>query len=199
MHDSSESINLDDSKNEIIFQVTPLKNPENNDETVLDAQIAIPKLSWIAVLCDCFRISNIFTVKSKLPCLLPPQSPEHQDKNTLVLDLDETLVHSSFQPISCHITLKVTIDQKSTTVYVVKRPGLDKFIEKVAELFEVVVFTASLEGYAKPLLEILDPNHKIAASLYRDSCTLSQSGYVKDLSRLGRALNKTLIIDVDFI
>ena len=199
MHDSSESINLDDSKNEIIFQVAPLKNPESNDETILDPQVPMQKLSWLALLCDCFRISNIFAVKSKLPCLLPPQFPEHQDKNTLVLDLDETLVHSSFQPISCHISLKVTIDQKSTTVYVVKRPGLENFIEKVAELFEVIIFTASLEGYAKPLLEIIDPNHKIAASLYRDSCTLSQSGYIKDLSRLGRPLNKTLIIDVGFI
>ena len=70
-------------------------------------------------------------------------------KITLVLDLDETLVHSSFRPIpNPDFIIPVEIEGKIVDVYVLKRPHMDHFMAHVGERFEVVVFTASLSKYA---------------------------------------------------
>lgn len=95
--------------------------------------------------------------------LLPPVKPDMQEKKCLVLDLDETLVHSSFKvnsnfrKLRCmavltklqHIpqadfTIPVEIEGAYHNVYVIKRPGVDQFMKRVGELYEVVVFTASV-------------------------------------------------------
>lgn len=80
---------------------------------------------------------------------------------TLILDLDETLVHSSFKPHACRksdIMLPVTIEGRDCTVYVLVRPGAIEFCEKMSQIFEVVIFTASLSKYAEPLVKMMDPN-----------------------------------------
>lgn len=77
--------------------------------------------------------------------LLPAVSQSDQGKKCLVLDLDETLVHSSFQPVpNPDFIVPIEIDGKIHHVYVLKRPHVDQFLERVGELFEVVLFTASL-------------------------------------------------------
>jgi hypothetical protein len=74
--------------------------------------------------------------------LLPPPATT---KKCLVLDLDETLVHSSFKPVEqSDFTIQVDIENHVYTVFVLKRPGVEEFLKKVAEWFEIVVFTASL-------------------------------------------------------
>jgi RNA polymerase II subunit A small phosphatase-like protein len=127
-----------------------------------------------------------------------PQREINIGRNTLVLDLDETLVHSSFTKIKSDLTIDIEIEGEFYKVYVLKRPGVDEFLSKCAELFEVVLFTASLAAYADPLLNALDPEGLLSFRLFRDSCTFSPSGYVKDLSRLGRDLKHVLIVDVRF-
>jgi len=63
-----------------------------------------------------------------------------------VLDLDETLVHSTFQAVpGVDIVLPIEIDGVLYRVYVRKRPGCDRFLQKMAEIYEVVVYTASLQ------------------------------------------------------
>ena len=79
-------------------------------------------------------------------------------KKTLVLDLDETLVHSSFKPTTDpDFIIPVEIDGRIVDVYVLKRPLMDDFLDAIAGRFEIVVFTASLSKYADPLLDLLDP------------------------------------------
>lgn len=80
-------------------------------------------------------------------------------------------------------------------IYVNKRPGVDIFMEKVGHLFEVVIFTASLPNYADPVIDFIDPNRIVRHRLYRDSCLFMNGLYIKDLSRLGRPLDQTLIVD----
>ncbi|KAL2642329.1 hypothetical protein R1flu_009916 [Riccia fluitans] len=102
---------------------------------------------------------------------LPPISREDQGKKTLVLDLDETLVHSSFRPVPHYdFNIQVEVENKLCNVYVIKRPGVDHFLQAVSKIFEVVVFTASLRKYADPLLDILDPLNLIRYRRYRESC-----------------------------
>jgi RNA polymerase II subunit A small phosphatase-like protein len=105
----------------------------------------------------------------------------------------------------------VEIEGQYHNVYVIKRPGVDQFMKRVGELYEVVVFTASVSKvsgalplsdlcpdnpkYGDPLLDQLDIHHVVHHRLFRESCYNHQGNYVKDLSQVGRDLRETIIID----
>ncbi|KPP79644.1 hypothetical protein Z043_100767 [Scleropages formosus] len=129
-------------------------------------------------------------------CLLPEVTPQDQDKICVVIDLDETLVHSSFKPISnADFIVPVEIEGTTHQVYVLKRPHVDEFLHRMGEMFECILFTASLAKYADPVTDLLDQSGVFRARLFRESCVFHQGCYVKDLSRLGRDLHRTLILD----
>ncbi|KAG9316589.1 NIF-domain-containing protein [Chiua virens] len=128
--------------------------------------------------------------------LLPPIAPQHAGRKCLVLDLDETLVHSSFKSIQhADYVVPVEIEYHWHNVYVIKRPGVDNFLKKMGEIYEVVVFTASLSKYADPVLDKLDIHHVVSHRLFRESCYNHKGNYVKDLSQLGRPIADTIILD----
>lgn len=128
--------------------------------------------------------------------LLSPKDQIFKNKKLLVLDLDETLVHSSFKYLrSADFVLPVDIDDQIHNVYVIKRPGVDEFLKKVGELFEVVVFTASVNRYGDPLLDILDKHKSIHHRLFREACYNYEGNYIKNLSQLGRPLSDIIILD----
>ncbi|KAI0178756.1 NIF-domain-containing protein [Hypoxylon sp. FL1284] len=128
--------------------------------------------------------------------LLPPIQPQLKGRKCLVLDLDETLVHSSFKILhQADFTIPVEIEGNFHNVYVIKRPGVDQFMKRVGELYEVVVFTASVSKYGDPLLDQLDIHKVVHHRLFRESCYNHQGNYVKDLSQVGRDLKDTIIID----
>ncbi|GIQ87974.1 hypothetical protein KIPB_010128 [Kipferlia bialata] len=128
--------------------------------------------------------------------LLGPVHPSHRGRKCLVLDLDETLVHSSFKPVeSADIIVPIQIEADEHMVYVRKRPGVDQFLRAMAAIYEVVIFTASLPSYADPLLDSLDPDGLCCARLYRSHCTFQSGSFIKDLSRLGRPMSQIIIID----
>lgn len=80
-------------------------------------------------------------------------------------------------------------------VYVIKRPGVDEFLVEMAKHYEIVIYTASLNKYADPLLDLLDPKQVIRTRLFRESCVFYDGNYVKDLSLLDRDLTQAIIID----
>jgi len=128
--------------------------------------------------------------------VLGPINEKDIGKKTLVLDLDETLVHSSFKPIlDPDFIIPVEIEGRIVDVYVLKRPLMDEFLAAVGESFEVVVFTASLSKYADPLLDLLDPYNVIRWRLFRESCYPYEGNYVKNLLCLGRDLADVIIVD----
>ncbi|GAV47438.1 hypothetical protein ZYGR_0H02800 [Zygosaccharomyces rouxii] len=128
--------------------------------------------------------------------LLPPQSKHLSGKKCLVLDLDETLVHSSFKYLKgADFVLPVDIDDQIHNVYVMKRPGVDEFLKKVGSLFEVVIFTASVARYGDPLLDILDKHKSVHHRLFREACYNYEGNYIKNLSQIGRPLSEIIILD----
>ncbi|KDN52079.1 NLI interacting factor [Tilletiaria anomala UBC 951] len=131
------------------------------------------------------------------PCpLLAPIGAPDTGRKCLVLDLDETLVHSSFKMIqNADFIVPVEIEGTVHNVYVIKRPGVDEFMRQMGQIFEVVVFTASLSKYADPVLDILDIHQVVRHRLFRESCYNHKGNYVKDLSQLGREIAETIIID----
>ncbi|XP_061142848.1 carboxy-terminal domain RNA polymerase II polypeptide A small phosphatase 1-like isoform X2 [Syngnathus typhle] len=114
----------------------------------------------------------------------------------MVIDLDETLVHSSFTPVNhADFITPVDIDGTIHQVYVSKRPHVDEFLRRMGEMFECVLFTASLSKYADPVSDALDKWGAFRSRLFREACVFHKGNYVKDLSHLGRDLNKVIIID----
>jgi len=80
-------------------------------------------------------------------------------------------------------------------VYVAKRPGVDKFLLEMSKHYEIIVYTASLNKYADPLLDLLDSHRVIRTRLFRESCVYYEGNYVKDLSILDRDLRQAIIVD----
>jgi Dullard-like phosphatase family protein len=65
----------------------------------------------------------------------------------------------------------------------------------MGELYEIVVFTASLSKYADPVLDLLDVHKVVHHRLFRESCSCFKGSYVKDMGRMGRDLTKIMILD----
>ncbi|KAF2983627.1 hypothetical protein EK904_005555 [Melospiza melodia maxima] len=141
-------------------------------------------------------VQQSFHYKPPAKYLLPELTASDYGKKCVVIDLDETLVHSSFKPISnADFIVPVEIDGTIHQVYVLKRPHVDEFLQRMGELFECVLFTASLAKYADPVADLLDRWGVFRARLFRESCVFHRGNYVKDLSRLGRELSKVIIVD----
>ena len=128
--------------------------------------------------------------------LLPPKSEEFLNKKTLILDLDETLVHSSFSPFEKNdIILEVDFEGIMYNIYVLVRPFAEEFLVNMSKYFEIAIFTASISKYASPLLDILDKEKNIKFRLFRDHCTYINGIFIKDLKRLNRDLKDIIIVD----
>lgn len=112
------------------------------------------------------------------PKLPPPANPEMY---TLVLDLDETLVHY--------------FEIEGTGNYGI-RPGMHEFLQRMSAVpYELVIFTAATQDYADWVIDQIDPDHLVTHRLYRQHALPWGPLFAKDLSRLGRDLDRTLIID----
>jgi CTD small phosphatase-like protein 2 len=126
--------------------------------------------------------------------------PNPQRKKTLILDLDETLVHcndSLDQPYDHLINIKLA-DGDIIDVGVNLRPGLHAFLKQVSRLYEIVIFTASQSFYANEVLNIVDPsNELISYRLFYDHCFKSQGGHlIKDLRIIkNRHLANVVLVD----
>ncbi|KAM0984382.1 hypothetical protein ACFX14_011940 [Malus domestica] len=147
-----------------------------------------------------FFIKNLPDLSAVVPTFRPmllPKQTRRCPPTSLVLDLDETLVHSTLEPCAdADFTFAVNFNLQKHTVYVRCRPHLRDFLDKVSNLFEIIIFTASQSIYAEQLLNVLDPKRKIFRHrVFRDSCVFVEGNYLKDLSVLGRDLAHTIIID----
>ena len=121
-----------------------------------------------------------------------------KNKKILVLDLDETLVHSSFNkfPFKSDIIINIPIENnKYRSIHILKRPYVNLFLEKMSKIFKIIIFTSSVSSYAKRLLPHLDTNKKISNILTREKCTNYNGVYVKDLKKISRNLKDIIIID----
>ena len=103
---------------------------------------------------------------------------------TLVLDLDETLIHFKANPNN----------DESGTIKI--RPYLYQFLDHIKQYYELVVFTAATQEYADPIINALEQNKKyFDYRLYRIHTIIIDNDFVKDLSKLGRDLSRIIIVD----
>jgi CTD nuclear envelope phosphatase 1 len=151
---------------------------------------------------------------------LIPRSPGRGaplQQKTLVLDLDETLIHSLAKggrmssghmvevKLNAPVALSAPQPGQATPVigpqhpilyYVHKRPHCDEFLRKVSKWFKLVVFTASVQEYADPVIDWLEVERKhFVGRYYRQHCTFRNGAYIKDLSSIEPDLSKVIILD----
>jgi len=128
------------------------------------------------------------------PILKPKRSSA---RNTLVLDLDETLVHCNTEGIGeCDERFTVRYNCQDYNVFMKKRPYLHEFLSAVSKMFEVVVFTASQKCYANTLLDVIDKDRKfIHHRVFRESCAHYKDNFLKPLQILNRPLSNCFLVD----
>lgn len=127
--------------------------------------------------------SNLFNKNYFRTFPAPYLRTKNNKKYSLVLDLDETLVNFK--------------QGKNIQEGVVRiRPGVNEFLEEVGEYYELIIFTTATQEYADLLIDAIEED-KIYFDhrLYREHATIIDNDFVKDLTRIGRPLDKIIIID----
>lgn len=123
----------------------------------------------------------------------------------MVLDLDETLIHSHHDGVlrptvkpgtPPDFVLKVIIDRQPVRFFVHLRPHVDFFLTVISQWFDLVVYTASMEVYGTSVADKLDRGRGLLRRRYfRQHCTVDYSGYTKDLSAIHADLTSIFILD----
>ena len=166
--------------------------------------------------------SSKFTRYPRVPApprpLVPRRQPSYTlsyssdaPKKTLIIDLDETLIHSMAKGGRMSTGHMVEVRLYSQTpssptapnmngvpilYYVHERPGCHDFLRKVAKWYNLIVFTASVQEYADPVIDWLERERKyFSGRYYRQHCTLRNGAYIKDLAQVEPDLSRVMILD----
>ena len=133
-----------------------------------------------SVLASVVLRENAFFATMEAPYLKNPSVRPY----TLVLDLDETIIH-----------FKINEHNGNEGILQV-RPGIQEFLSTLGQFYEIVIFTAATQDYADLLIEGLEENtFYFDYKLYRQHTIIIGNNFVKDLTRLGRPLDKVIIVD----
>lgn len=176
------------SKSELSFEEDPKKNPYFNH-----FHHCLQSIAFVSTL---DQLPDDEFLEKKV--YLPPK--KDRTKKTLILDLDETLVHCSedlTKPCDFKTPIKFT-GGEVINFGVTIRPKAIEFLELMSEYFEIVIFTASHACYANIILNILDPeNQFITYRMFRDSCIETEERiFIKDLRIFGnRDFDDMVIVD----
>ncbi len=129
--------------------------------------------------------NNMLNIKLKSPfnSYFLPKINNNLYKYTLVLDLDETLIYVRHSKNNNKRTLII-------------RPYLYEFLNRMKKIYELILFSFGTPEYVDPIINIIEKKEKyFEYKLYRQHATIAGNDFVKDLKKLGRDMNKILIVD----
>lgn len=156
------------------------KNPPDKVKILSKILSMVPSTPFELLLVSLSNLLSPIAGSNLFPCFtheVCPYLPDYiRHPYTLVLDLDETLVHL-----------------KDNKVFI--RPGARDFINSVSQHYELVLFTSATPTYADYIMQFIDPSHLVKLRLYRTHTTKIEPVSVKNLQNLGRDLSKVIIVD----
>ena len=168
---NTSKLNKNQENNNKSYPKTPtLKNKKIQNQNIGQLNLNIIKNSQLLINKNQIQNNN----KSNILIPFPPSKPY-----TLVLDLDETLVH---------------VPKGSSSI--ILRPGLRDFLHSLLPYYELIVFTTGIKEYADQILNFIENEEKFFSyRLYRQNASIFKEYYYKDLNKLGRDIKKIIIVD----
>jgi Dullard-like phosphatase family protein len=158
-----------------IVTVEYINNESDNSESYLNKNEKT-LLSSFKKIQSLVNFEKTQKTATEIPFIKSPSLKEY----TLILDLDETLVHYKHMKSGGQLKL---------------RPYLYEFLHKMSLCYEVVIFTASVKNYADQIINLFDKDNHITHRLYREHTIFEENVFFKDISLIGRNLDKVIIID----
>ena len=131
-----------------------------------------------SIMASSYLKKNKYFKSIPAPYIREPSSKPY----TLILDLDETI-----------ISFKI----KSTKEGVLRaRPFLFGFLEEMSHYYELIVWTSATEAYANSLIDAIEfEKQYFDYVFYREHAIIIEEDFVKDLNRVGRSLDRVIIVD----
>ena len=101
-------------------------------------------------------------------------------KFSLVIDLDETLIHNLNLPFGHYFLI---------------RPGVFELFETISKIYEIIIFTASNKRYAYSIINKIDYKSNVDYILHKKYIIYEDGNPVKRLDMIGRDMNKIIFVD----
>jgi len=133
--------------------------------------------------CSVLATTYLKEKQNFVPVKIPYIHKKNTKKYSLVLDLDETLIHFKFN------------HEQNDEGVLKLRPGVFAFLETVREFYEIILFTEASEAYTELIMEAFNKKKFFDYKLFRHHTIIIGQDFVKDLQRIGRPLDKVIIID----
>mmetsp|Transcript_87428 Transcript_87428/g.234129 ORF Transcript_87428/g.234129 Transcript_87428/m.234129 type:complete len:263 (+) Transcript_87428:90-878(+) len=159
---------------------------------------AVERIPWIGWALD----AALRALARRLPVSKPPPprlvAPlrRMRPSMTLVLDLDETLVHAVKEKVDCDFQFGVFAEDKEMVFYATMRPGIHDFIASLHPHFEIVIFTAARQEYADMLINHMGIHAFVDKRFFRDDCVKNANGHlVKPMQQVRDDLARVILVD----
>ncbi|CAD8117974.1 unnamed protein product [Paramecium sonneborni] len=127
-----------------------------------------------------------------------PITKNKKYNKTIIFDMDETLMHcNEDENDKCQFKIPIEFEDGERIVAGINiRNFAKEIIQKLCEVCEVMIFTASQDIYANQVIDILDPHNNLCCRIFRDNCiTVNDNHLIKYLRVLNRDLKNVAIID----
>ncbi|KAI8070617.1 HAD-like domain-containing protein [Gilbertella persicaria] len=148
--------------------VTISRSHQTQQDNSLDAPLKVDALLEQLDDYECSTLDALMmrwpSLHSRLKGMKPHLPPKKADnKPTLVLDLDETLLHTYRDMDNKYDVDYVLYDHHRTSRLLAGRlrPGVMDFLTWASDAFEIVVWTAGTRDYAMMARTCLDPNNQL--------------------------------------
>ena len=162
-----------------LFKIIHNVTYEEINTIFLDYILRVPNING-SILGSVFLKDNEFFQTESAPYI----KTKNRKPYSLVLDLDETLIH-----------FKINNENDNEGVLQL-RPGLIPFLEEVGYYYELIVFTAATQDYGDLLIDAIEENNLyFEHRFYRQHTVIMGKDFIKDISRIGRPLDKIIIVD----
>ena len=172
----------EDNNNEINYNIININYKNISDDNNNDNKYIYNRRNNNSILNNINNNNNIYNYTTKISLKYLPNLNVRLYKYTLCLELDNTLVY---------------ILNENGSNSMILRPNLYEFLKKMKKIYELVLFSFGSPEYVDPIVNAIEKNEKyFEHRLYKQHCVLYGNEYVKDLSKIGRDLKKTLIVDI---